>query len=147
MKPDLVFLIANTIVLPQWLIMVVAPRWQPTKWLIRYLPIPALLALLYIYYLINGIGNFDYQSFNTLAGLRAAFSSDETMLAGWIHYLAFDLVTGSWILQSSQRRKVPHIVIIPCLLLCFLLGPVGFLLYWPIRLKTRRSSSSRHEED
>jgi len=133
MSPHQVFQLVNTLVLPQWLLMVVAPRWRVTQWLVRYLPIPVILALIYIYYLFFGGGSLDFQSFNTLAGVKALFGQDSAVLAGWIHYLAFDLFVGSWVLRDSLRRNVRHWLVIPCLLLCFMLGPVGFLLYWGIR--------------
>jgi hypothetical protein len=46
-----------------------------------------------------------------------------------VHYLAFDLFVGSWEVRDSQRRRMPHLFIIPSLVLTFLLGPVGFLTY------------------
>ncbi|KAA9346772.1 ABA4-like family protein [Larkinella humicola] len=133
MSTDTVFQIVNTLVLPQWLLMLFAPRWAPTDWLTKMLPIPALLAVFYIYYLFFGDSGLDWQSFSTLAGIKTLFSQGAALLAGWIHYLAFDLTVGSWMLRDSKRRKVPHGWMIPCLLFCFLLGPVGLLLYLGVR--------------
>lgn len=148
MTPDAVFQFANTLVLPHWLLMVVAPRWRPTQWLAKYLPIPVVLALLYIYYLFfGGESSLDFQSFNSLQGVKSLFKADTAVLAGWIHYLAFDLVVGSWILRSSQKRKINHWLIIPCLFFCFMLGPVGFLLYWIIRQISTQPSSRETDLD
>lgn len=133
MSTDTVFQLVNTLVLPQWLLMIVAPRWKPTDFLIKSLLIPALLAICYIGYLFLGNSGLNLQSFSTLAGVKTLFQKDTGLLAGWIHYLAFDLTVGSWMLRNSQRRKVPHGWMIPCLILCFLLGPAGLLLYLGIR--------------
>ncbi|WP_128546553.1 ABA4-like family protein [Larkinella soli] len=133
MSTDTVFQIANTLVLPQWLLMLAAPRWKPTEWLTRTLAIPALLAVAYIFYLFFGNSGLDLQSFSTLKGVKTLFSQDSAVLAGWIHYLAFDLTVGSWMLRSSQRRKIPHLWMVPCLIFCFMLGPAGLLLYLMIR--------------
>ncbi|RRA98879.1 ABA4-like family protein [Larkinella rosea] len=133
MNTETVFQIVNTLVLPQWLLMIVAPRWKPTEFLAKSLLIPALLAVFYIYYLFFGNSALDLQSFSTLAGVKTLFSQDTGLLAGWIHYLAFDLTVGSWMLRHGQRRKVAHGWLIPCLILCFLLGPVGLLLYLGVR--------------
>ena len=133
MTPETAFQFANTLVLPQWLLMIVAPRWQVTKWLMASMLIPGLLALLYVYYLFTSGSNLDFQSFSTLAGVTALFKQGQAVLAGWIHYLAFDLVAGSWILRNGQERGVNHLLLVPCLLLCFMLGPCGLLLYLVIR--------------
>ncbi|GAB3913395.1 ABA4-like family protein [Larkinella knui] len=133
MSTDTVFQIVNTLVLPQWLLMLFAPRWKPTDFLTKYLPIPALLAVVYSYYLFFGNSALDWRSFSTLQGIKTLFSQDAAVLAGWIHYLAFDLTVGSWMLRNSKRRKVPQGWMIPCLIFCFLLGPVGLLLYLGVR--------------
>ncbi len=72
-------------------------------------------------------------SFTSLAGVMALFSLPGNTLLGWTHYLAFDLFTGSWEVQDSAERGVPHWLVIPCLALTFLLGPIGLLLYFVIR--------------
>ena len=47
-----------------------------------------------------------------------------------MHYLAFDLFIGSWEVRDARRHGVPHVLVIPCLLMTFLLGPIGLLAYW-----------------
>jgi hypothetical protein len=53
--------------------------------------------------------------FGTLAEVKALFSVDALLLAGWIHYLAFDLFIGAWIVRDSQTHDLRHWVVIPCL--------------------------------
>lgn len=134
MTLDAAFQLANTLVLPQWLLMIVAPRWRVTQWLMTTLLIPGLLALLYVYYLSTWGSTLDFRSFSTLAGVMALFKQPQAVLAGWIHYLAFDLVAGSWLLRNGQEQKINHLLLVPCLLLCFMLGPCGLLLYLLIRV-------------
>ena len=132
MSNEMAFSLANAVVFPQWLLMLVAPRWRVTQWLIRTMLVPALLATGYIYYLFSSSGGtLDFMSFATLKGVMTLFQQggERVMLAGWIHYLAFDLVAGSWILRDAQRRGIAHGWLIPCLLFCFMLGPVGMLFY------------------
>ncbi len=139
MSPETVFQLANTLVLPQWLLMVATPRWSVTRWLMDAYLIPVCLAVIYVSYLFSG-GPVDFGSFGSLAGLKALFANggDGVMLAGWVHYLAFDLVAGSVVLRDAQARQVPHGLIIVPLFFCFMLGPVGLLLYWLIRtVRTR----------
>lgn len=144
MTPETAFSLANLFVLPQWLLMVAAPRWRVTQVLAEWLPIPMVLAVFYIYYLfaapasVNGAA-LDFRAFSTLQGVMSLTGGGqkETALAGWIHYLAFDLVAGSYVLRDGQARGIAHGWLIPAMLLCFMLGPTGLLLYGLIRLVLR----------
>jgi hypothetical protein len=76
--------------------------------------------------------------FGSLADVTALFQKQELLLAGWIHYLAFDLFIGAWETRDAQRNGLPHLVVIPCLIMTFMLGPIGLLFYFAIRTaKTR----------
>lgn len=55
------------------------------------------------------------------------------LLAGWVHYLAFDLFVGTWEVQDAVKNSVSHLLVIPCLLLTFLFGPIGLLSYFAVR--------------
>jgi hypothetical protein len=57
------------------------------------------------------------------------FTDHWLVLAGWVHYLAFDLFIGSWQVRDARRNRVPFLLVLPCLLLTFLFGPIGLLLY------------------
>lgn len=136
MTPETAFSIANALVMPQWILMAVAPRWFVTRWLTRTLIIPMVLAVIYIAYLFTGSKPLDFSSFNTLQGVMSLMGSGQKgpALAGWVHYLAFDLVAGCWVLRDGQERGISHWLLIPCLFGCFMLGPTGLLLYGVIRL-------------
>lgn len=146
MTPETAFQYANLLVLPQWIVMVVAPRWRITQMLAQTLSIPMILGTMYVYYLFvapasaTGPGpsgpGLDFQAFSTLQGVMSLMGSGrkEAALAGWIHYLAFDLVAGSYILRDGQSRGIHHGWLIPSMLLCFMLGPSGLLLYGLVRL-------------
>ena len=143
MSPEAVFKLANMLVLPQWLLMVFAPRWFVTRWVVNSYLIPVSLAVIYVIYLFSG-GPVDFGAFGSLAGVKGLFANggDGVMLAGWVHYLAFDLVAGSFILRDSQEKAIPHWLIVLPLFFCFMLGPVGLLLYWIIRVVRTRTLSA-----
>ena len=67
------------------------------------------------------------------------FSNRWLLLAGWIHYLAFDLFIGAWEVRDAQDLGISHFIVIPCLLLTFLFGPAGLLLYFVIRVARLRA--------
>jgi ABA4-like protein len=77
--------------------------------------------------------------FTSLSAVATLFSNPWLLLAGWTHYLAFDLLVGSWEVRDARDRGVPHLLVLPCLALTFLFGPAGWLLYLGMRSLPRRS--------
>ena len=128
MAAEQLFSICNSIVLPGWLLLVVAPRWRWTQ-RIAALALPLALAAVYLTLVIlhfreSGGG------FGSLAQVSKLFENRYLLLAGWIHYLAFDLFTGSWLVRDAERLRIAHAYVVPCLLLTFLFGPVGLLTWF-----------------
>jgi hypothetical protein len=72
-------------------------------------------------------------SFATLPGVMALFTSPYVALAGWVHYLVFDLFVGAWEVRDAQRLGIRHAVVVPCLVMTFLLGPSGLLAWMGVR--------------
>lgn len=66
-------------------------------------------------------------SFGSLAGVRALFERDDALLAGWLHFLAFDARVADWLIDEERARGVPRMctacVTLP---LTFACGPVGY---------------------
>jgi hypothetical protein len=133
MNPETLFSIVNALVMPQWLLMILAPHWRWTLKLVDSYLIPVLLAVTYAFYVITNFGNLDFMSFSTLAGIKQLFSEEQSVLVGWIHYLCFDLVAGTWIFKDSLSKGINRIIVGICLFFCLMLGPIGFLLYWIFR--------------
>jgi len=131
MNPEVVFTIASTGVAVPWLLLVFVPR---ARWVgtVAGTAVPLALALVYVAILILHLGRGP-GDFNSLAGVSALFSNPWALLAGWIHYLAFDLLVGVWEVRDSQRHGIPHLAVVPCLALTFFFGPAGWLLYQGIR--------------
>jgi hypothetical protein len=125
------FRIANTFVLPGWLLLICFPRWRWTQPLTS-LAIPAVLAVSYIWILATHWGEAS-GGFSTLKDVQQLFANDWLLLGGWIHYLAFDLWIGSWESRDCLERKIPQLLVGPCLVLTFLFGPAGWLCYQALR--------------
>ena len=128
-----VFSIVNLIAMPMWLLMIVLPKWKGTRFLIDYKVIPIVLASVYLLYIIRSVtggGSFD---FGSLESVMALFTQEEAVLAGWVHYLCFDLLVGMWIVNQNKSLKIHPILIGLCLVGTFMLGPVGFLLFMLFR--------------
>jgi hypothetical protein len=71
--------------------------------------------------------------FDSLSNVMLLFTKPEIALAGWIHYLAFDLFVGSWEVRTARAERIPLLIVLPCLLLTFLFGPAGYLVFTGLR--------------
>lgn len=135
-----VFSIANTMAMPMWLLMIILHKWKVTRFLIDYKVVPLLLSLCYVFYVIANIQAGGGLDFGSLSSVMSLFTQENAVMAGWVHYLAFDLLIGMWMLNQNQKLGIHQLLMAPCLFATFMLGPVGFLLFMIIRtLKTQKS--------
>lgn len=133
--PSSLFSLANTLALPGWALLVLAPRWRGTQALVLSGMWPLGLAALYAVFIARHyLGAHGGEGgFGSLAQVAALFQDPWALLAGWVHYLSFDLFVGAWEARDAQRRSVPHGALVPALALTFLFGPVGLLVYFGVR--------------
>jgi Domain of unknown function (DUF4281) len=139
MDPALVFRIANVLPLPIWAIWMLAPRSRAARTLAVALWPWAILCAIYVGAVAVALGDsggFDPSSFGTLDSVMKLFDSRWGTLAGWVHYLAFDLFVGRWIMNDAPDAGYR---VAPILFLTLMFGPAGLLLY----LATRRFISGR----
>lgn len=140
MTPTEVFSIANLTAMPMWLLMIFVPRWKVTRFLIDFKVIPIVLSVVYGIYIVQAILTGGMMDFGSLSSVMVLFTQENAVLAGWVHYLAFDLLVGMWILDRNKALGIHQLLIAPCLLLTFMFGPVGFLLFMLIQsFKTKKS--------
>jgi hypothetical protein len=66
--------------------------------------------------------------YDTLDAVSRLFEDPRMLLAGWAHYLAFDLLVGGWIAEEVDRRGLTRWLLLPALPLTFLFGPIGLLV-------------------
>jgi hypothetical protein len=139
MTPEQLFSILNLIAMAAWLALICLPR---LRWTSTHLPVAmaALLAVVYVALVAATMGRSE-GGFSSLAAVQALFGNPWMLLAGWTHYLAFDLFVGGWEVRDAQRRGIPHLLVVPALILTFLLGPGGLLLYLAIRRFAGRPST------
>ena len=128
-----VFSIANTMAMPMWLLMIALPKWKLTRFLIDYRVVPILLSLFYVFYMTVHLQTGAGLDFGSLSSVMSLFTLENAVMAGWVHYLAFDLLVGMWMLNQNQKLGIHQLLMAPCLLATFMLGPVGFLLFMLIR--------------
>lgn len=148
MTPETAFAIANTGILPAWLLLAFAPRWRVTEALVHggwYIAAYCLLYSALLFYALGFTPPVEGASFNSLAGVMALFSSPLGVLIGWVHYLAFDLFVGAWEARDARRRGVPHWLLLPCLFFTLMFGPFGLLIYLAVRAFSAKTSPGFQE--
>jgi hypothetical protein len=136
-KLSLIFKVASRFTLLGWILLAVFPQWQYS------LPITLgivvmLLSALYTYLIFLGKrldepGQKVKGDFWSLKGVMNLFKSPRAVLAGWVHYLAFDLAMGVFIVADAARFDIHQVLLLPCLLLTLMFGPAGLLAYFVMR--------------
>lgn len=137
MDLERIFSVAGAIASVGWLFLIVVPKRQLAVHVAGVF-FPLLLALMYFYFIFTNIQGAE-GGFGSLADVATLFQKQELLLAGWIHYLCFDLFIGAWEVRDSQAHGIPHLVVIPCLIMTFMLGPIGLLFYFAIRTAKLRN--------
>jgi hypothetical protein len=130
MTADQVFSIANMFALLGWIVLAfgvarnmdfirdsIAGLWMP-------LGLSVLYGLLIVFFFGRTEGGFD-----TLEHVQQLFTSPWVALAGWVHYLAFDLFIGARIARGVMDRGINRLVLILLLPLTFMFGPIGLVAY------------------
>ncbi len=134
MTAKLIFDIANGLTPFAWLVLLIAPKWDYTFKLLTTIWV-CILAILYIVMLLRGGDGFLFESFGSIEGIRGLFQNDYALTAGWIHYLAFDLLVGCSIVKQGLMYGIPRWLYSLALPLTFMFGPVGYLFFKITTLK------------
>jgi hypothetical protein len=145
---DLLFLGGNMLAILGWLALAAAPLLPRHKVRLRTaagLAVPLLFAAAYLG-LIATSWSSAQGGYGSIEAVRTLFDSPGMLVAGWLHYLAFDLFVGAWIAREGERAGLPHLLLLPCFVLTFLFGPIGLLAYALLRAGFGRRAPSRVAE-
>lgn len=151
---EAIFNAANVWALAMWAVLVLAPRRPFPLTLVLYGGV-GLLCLAYAAMFVVLFGGFIDPARDaglapanlsdlSLAGIKDLFRSEGGVTLGWVHYLAFDLFTGLWIARDADDKGFSRVVQAPVLLLTFLAGPLGLLVWLMVReRRARRAAKAR----
>lgn len=128
-NPDTVFGLGNQTALIGWIILIFLPRRFPLLLAVPKFLIPAVLGLVYAGLMLTQFFSVEGGGFSSIAEVRALFAHDEILVAGWLHYLAFDLFVGTWIAERSDEARIPRLIQAVFLAATFMFGPIGLLLF------------------
>jgi hypothetical protein len=129
---DILFQSANTLALAGWLVLGLSPLSPQWSDRIAGLAIPVGLSVGYTA-LVLAFWSRAPGGFDSLPNVMLLFTRPEIALAGWVHYLAFDLLIGAWIARTARADGIPHLLVLPLLALTFLFGPAGYLAFTLLR--------------
>ena len=135
MTPEQVFSVVNLVAAGTWILLAALPARRWARDTVAGMVVPALLSAVYIAVIATTFASSP-GGFSSLPAVAMLFSNPWMLLAGWTHYLAFDLVVGSWEVRDARERGIRHAFVLPCLALTFLFGPAGWMLY--VALRSRR---------
>jgi hypothetical protein len=120
--------VINSCSAPLWLAMILAPRSVLTRRLVdRASWLFIGLGVSYDVLLASGMLQLGKPlDFRDGEAIRQALGTPDLFLAGWAHYIAFDLFVGRWIWEDAVRQGRSSRL---ALLLTWLGGPAGLSLY------------------
>ena len=102
MSAEFLFSLVNPLALLGWIALAatpLAPRWIDP--VVGYI-LPGALSLAYCVLMLIHLADAP-GGFQSLSAMQALFTDPDVALAGWIHYLAFDLFIGAWVLRDARR--------------------------------------------
>ena len=142
MNPDALFPIVNLLPLPIWFVWVALPKSALARRLADSLWPWGILAALYALSVLMASleGGPGPEAFFTLSGVMTIFDFPWPTMAGWLHYLCFDLFCARWMLHDAPDAGY---ALSPILLLTLFYGPIGLLVYLALRTKLRLQSQGQ----
>ena len=134
-----IYIWANFGVLPFWLMLIFIPNSRITQIFVNSVILPLILSIAYVYTIYQTIlleePIFDFfKLYLSLDNLYTIFATESFLLVFWLHFLALNLFLGSWISREGIKYNIPRSLVFTPLILVYLTGPLGLVLYWLIRV-------------
>ncbi|MEL6828774.1 MAG: ABA4-like family protein [Pseudomonadota bacterium] len=131
MNYETLFSTVGLIAMSGWIALLLSPI-KP-KWSDLYAGLIAPLVLSAVYIWTVLMPNTSGGGFGSFAEVSQLFTSPNAVMAGWIHFLAFDLFVGAWICRRARQEQISFWLVLPTLPLTLMYGPAGFLAFCGVR--------------
>ena len=136
---DILYYWVNLGVLPFWLILIFFPTSSFCRYFVTSIFPFFILSCAYIFLLYKSyLSSYEFDSnFNLYMGIDDTtdlFSNKNFLMMFWIHFISINLFTGGWIVKDSQKFVINKFLISIPLIITYLIGPLGLLTYWLIRI-------------
>ena len=134
-----IYLWATLGVLPFWLILIIIPNSNITKFLLNSILLPLIISGIYIYVIYQAflLGEDFFEIFKLYLGLEnltVVFSTETFLLIFWLHFLILNILLGTWVSRDSLKYSIPKPFVILTLLMVYFVGPIGLVFYWFFRV-------------
>ena len=129
----------NLGVLPFWFILIVFPQSHLSRIFVTSIFPFFILSGVYIFilyksYLIGYDFDGNFSLYLGLSELSRLFEDHLYIMIFWTHFIAINLFIGGWIVKDSQKFSINKVLMAVPLIVTYLIGPIGLLLYWIIRI-------------
>jgi len=136
---EMLYYWVNLGVIPFWLILIFFPQSYLCRFFVTSIFPIFILSGTYIFMLYKAhLNSYDFSvNFSLYRGIEDIsdlFSDKTFLMMFWIHFISINLFTGGWIVKDSQKISVNKILVIIPLIITYLIGPLGLLVYWLIRI-------------
>ena len=136
---EMLYYWVNLGVLPFWLILIFFPQSNLSRYFVTSIFPILILSCSYIFILYKSyLNSYDFMNnFSLYLGidnLSNLFSNKSYLMMFWIHFISINLFTGGWIVKDSQKLSINKILLAIPLIITYLIGPIGLLFYWLIRI-------------
>lgn len=144
---DSIFSMSGALAMVGWAGLVLLPGQRWFVEVVARVVIPLVIACVYVFLMATNYPSAPANAgFGSLTAVAALFSVPGLLLAGWIHYLAFDLFVGSWEVSDARANGVHHLLVVPCLFVTFMAGPAGLALYFIVKYSSRALRRQAQEQ-
>ena len=129
----------NLGVLPFWFILIVFPQSHLSRIFVTSIFPFFILSGVYIFilyksYLIGYDFDGNFSLYLGLTELSRLFEDHLYIMIFWTHFIAINLFIGGWIVKDSQKFAINKVLMAVPLIVTYLIGPLGLILYWIIRI-------------
>ena len=136
---EILYYWVNLGVLPFWLILIFFPQSNICKYFVASIFPIIVLSGAYIFMIYKSyLNSYDFDgNFNLYFGIEnisELFANETFLMMFWIHFISINLFTGSWMVKDSQKFMMNKIILFIPLIITYLIGPLGLLVYWLIRI-------------
>ncbi|MBB6095935.1 hypothetical protein HNQ60_004826 [Povalibacter uvarum] len=138
---ELIYLLSNVLLLPAWLLLIVAPEWRWTERLIHSIWIPVLYSAAVTIMVVVRPAAAEGADIGSLHGFMLLLDSPWFSLAIWLQLVLFDLFIGAWESRDARRLGIHAGWMVVPLVATYIFGPPGLLIYLVVRYSRTRSAS------
>ena len=136
---ETLYMWVNLGVLPFWFILIIFPQSHLSRIFVTSIFPFFMLSGVYIFILYKSyLTGYDFDGNFTLylglSELSRLFEDHLYIMIFWTHFIAINLFIGGWIVKDSQKFSINKVLMAVPLIVTYLIGPLGLILYWIIRI-------------